>query len=274
MNIKKLYELLEQSDEGKALAEEVKAEFGKLKDADAKARKTEADMQKLSAQLAALEKGKLGEDEEDDDEPAPGKKSGKASDAVADQLKLMQKQMKAMSDELKAAKTATEETKKQARTEKLRADFGGKLRENFGKFGETLADNLIMRGAVKVDDGTGSIVYETGDKAYDLDSAIELLKSEHKEYLVTKVAGSNLNPPRASAPVQAFLLFRRFPIHVQQLRHKHRVLTVLIVPGAHPVLSEAAFFVEAYGGGVRGPHFEARPYSALALRLRELARYE
>jgi len=88
---------------------------------------------------------------------------------------------------------AGEEAKKQATTEKLRADFGGALREHFGKYGETLSENLILRGQVKVLDG--AIIYEDGDKAYDLKSAVEALKVAHKEYLVPKGPSSAMPPP-------------------------------------------------------------------------------
>ena len=198
MDWKKLYEALESTEEGKKVAEEFKGEFGKLKDSDAKARKLEGELQKIMAKMAEMEKtGKAPPVEEDDDAdddapPAAKPKKGK-SEAEINYEKLIKK-MNATTAKLEEAEKRQKETEQRVRSEKLRGDFGGRMREIFGKFGAAEAENLINRGIVKLDE-SGAIIYETADKIHSLDEAIELLKVEHKEYMVTKQTGSNITPP-------------------------------------------------------------------------------
>jgi len=207
MGLKEIYEFLETSEDGKKLLETSKTELETLKGAEAKSRKIEKDYQKASAQLAELAELRkkiedagidLDDPEPDADSAPPEKRPGRSkADREAEKLR---KQINALTERVEAETKAREQIELRARTEKLRNDFGAALREPMGKYGELLAENLIGKGMVKTDD-SGAVIYETGDKIYSVAEAVELLKTEHKDFLVPKQAGSNLPPPgRSSAP--------------------------------------------------------------------------
>jgi len=202
MGLKEIYEFLEASEDGKRLLESSKTELDTLKGAEAKSRKIEKDYQKASAQLAELAelRKKIEDAGIDPDDPAASlKPSGKPESDK--EVATLRKQLNALTEKLETEKKSREQTEQRARTEKLRNDFGAALREPMGKYGEILAENLISKGLVKHDE-SGAVVYEVGDKCYAVAEAVELLKTEHKDFLVPKQAGSNLPPPagRSGAP--------------------------------------------------------------------------
>jgi DNA-binding protein H-NS len=204
MSIKALFEFLEKAEGGKEIAEGVKGEIEKLRDAEAKNRKMEGENKTLAKQLEELAKIKekleaSGLDPDNLPKPkAPGD-GGPDKSAYEKELAGMKAKMDKLALALDASEKARQESERKAQVEKLRNDFGVTMRETFGKAGDLLTENLIARNALKFDEA-GSIVYETGDKILDRDTAVETLKTEYKELLAAKPTGSNAPPPPRGTP--------------------------------------------------------------------------
>jgi hypothetical protein len=126
MGMKEVYELLDKSEEGKKLIDDVKAEIEKAKAVESKARKAEADKKALESKVAEL----LAAQEKDDDgdeEPAPApKKKSEGDSAAGKKMDAAEKRMKAILDKLEASEKARQEIEAKAKVDRLRSDFGDK----------------------------------------------------------------------------------------------------------------------------------------------------
>ena len=95
---------------------------------------------------------------------------------------------------MEVEKAEKEKLAGESKLTKLKADIGGDLKTVFGKFGDILAENLISKGQIKFDD-KGEVIYETAAGIYKKSEAVDMLKTEYKDHIVTKPSGSNFLPP-------------------------------------------------------------------------------
>lgn len=200
--LKKVYEFLEKTEEGKAMLAILKEDVETFKDADAKARLAEKEKNKLVKELEALKplKEKLEAAGIDVDDIENLKKGYEGKTELEKQIQQLTKQINTITKSLENEKSEKERIEKQSKSDKLKSEFGSSLKDVFGKMGDVIAENMISRGSLKFDD-KGQIIYETPEGVYTKSDAIEMLKVEYKDHIVTRNSGSNFTPPKHNLPV-------------------------------------------------------------------------
>ena len=191
MSIKKVYEALEGLDGGKELVDIVKEELAAGVDASAELRLKSKTLKEKESEIERLTES-IKEAQEKMDSAEKSASTGRGE--VEKQLTTMQKQIQTLTEKLDTTEKEKTRIEQERTTAKLQAEFGNDLRGLFGqKFGDTVSKMLITEGNLKYDD-LGKIIYENEKGVYGKDEALEILKSEYKDYIRPSDGGSGHFP--------------------------------------------------------------------------------